>query len=50
MELVGTPFLSWASEATWTHGVEPLRHWQIAGSHEVVDVASFDPPAIRKID
>lgn len=47
-ELTGSHFLAWVAEATWTRDEQPLRHWQIAGSDEVVDVASLDPPTIRQ--
>ena len=47
-ELNGSRFLAWVAEVTWTHEGEALRHWQIAGSDHVVDVASLDPPTIRK--
>ncbi len=48
-QLTETRFLDWATEATWNHEGEPLMHWQIAGSDEVVDVASLDRPVISKI-
>lgn len=48
-QLTKTRFLDWATEATWSHEGEPLMHWQIAGSDEVVDVASLDRPVILKI-
>ena len=44
-----TRFLDWATEATWNQEGEPLMHWQIAGSDEVVDVASLDRPVVSKI-
>ena len=48
-QCTGTSFIAWATEATWTHSDKPLLHWQIAGSDDVIDVASTEPPAICKI-
>tara|TARA_R110002124_G_scaffold159007_2_gene326193 strand:- start:515 stop:904 length:390 start_codon:yes stop_codon:yes gene_type:complete len=48
-QLTETRFLDWATEATWNHEGAPLIHWQIAGSDDVVDVASLDRPVVSKI-
>jgi len=49
MQCKGTRFIAWATEATWTHGDMPLLHWRIAGSDDVIDVASVGPPVLCKI-